>query len=120
MGLLVEFTLFSVWDVAHFVCGGWQWDRFLRAPGNAGQFLSELQSIQALANELGSGLSFGAIFFSELVGKLQKLLGNRFRLGEAIRFVLRAQRFGSLFFRDREESEVEQILHRPVNQIDVC
>ena len=42
VGLLWEFTLFSVWDVAHFVWGGWQWDGFLRAPGNAGQILAEL------------------------------------------------------------------------------
>ena len=36
MGLLWEFTLFSVWDVAPFFCRGWQWDRLLRAPGDAG------------------------------------------------------------------------------------
>ena len=46
------------------------------------------KSIQVLANELGSRLSFGTVLFSELVGKLQELLGNRFRLGKAIRFVL--------------------------------
>src|SRR6266540_2289108 len=78
----------AIWDVAHFVCGGWQGDRFLRAPGDAGQFMPELQSIKALANELCSRLSCRTIRFSELVGKFQELLGNRFRFCETIRLVL--------------------------------
>src|SRR5687767_3584653 len=87
-GLLLEFTLFCVWDVAHFVFGGWQWDGFLRTPGDARQLVPNRKSIQALANEVGSRLSFGTVLFSELVGKFQELLGNRFWLGKAIRFVL--------------------------------
>src|SRR6266498_1714152 len=83
-----EFTLFSVWDVAPFVCGGRQWDGFLRAPGDGGQFASQLKNIQLLANELCSRLPFGTIFFSKLVGKFQELLGNGFRLGKTICFVL--------------------------------
>jgi hypothetical protein len=39
-------------------CGGRQWDRFLFAPGNAGQFVPEFQYIETLARKLGSGLSF--------------------------------------------------------------
>src|SRR6266540_1550294 len=78
----------AIWDVAHFVCGGWQGDRFLRAPGDAGQFMPELQSIKALANELCSRLSCRTIRFSELVGKFQELLGDRFRFSEAVCLVL--------------------------------
>ena len=88
VGLLWEFTLFRVWDVAHFFCGGRQWDGLLRAPGNTGQFLPELQSIQALANELGGRLSCRTMFLSKLVGKFQILLGNRFGLCKTIRPVL--------------------------------
>ncbi|HEU0294431.1 MAG TPA: hypothetical protein VFR47_16955 [Anaerolineales bacterium] len=42
-----------------------------------------------MANELGGRLSCRTIFFSELVGKLQELLGNRFGFREAIGLELR-------------------------------
>src|SRR6266540_6877944 len=79
----------AIWDVAHFVGRGWHWDGFLRVSGNAAQFLPELQSIEALADELRRRLPRWAILFPELVGKFQILLGDRFGLGKAIRLVLR-------------------------------
>jgi len=86
----LEFTLVCVWDIAPFCFQRreWQGDGFLRAPGNTGQLVPEFQSLETLASKLGSGLSFWAMLFSDLVGKLQKLPGNRFWLSEAIGLVL--------------------------------
>jgi len=76
-----------VWDVAHLFLlesGRRQWDRFLRAPGDGGQVGPELKGIQALANELGSGLASGTLVSSNLVGKFQQLLGDRFGFSKTV------------------------------------
>ena len=87
----LELTLFCVWDMAPFFLqeSGWgQGDRLLRAPGDAGQFPSQPQRIQADPSKLCGGLPFGTIFLSYLVGQFQHLPCDRFRFGVFVRLAL--------------------------------